>query len=110
MGTHTFVSPSARASESPQSRRDWPLRFYSRERLFSKETRLGWLEPDLVALSHSREAMSNVHNGAESGHEPKRVRSARADKDGDIDDFLQWPGDLPEEALAPIALSTASSR
>jgi len=29
-----------------EGRRDWPLRFYSRERLFSKEARLGWLEPD----------------------------------------------------------------
>src|SRR3954462_13825272 len=27
---------------APQGRRDWPLRFYSRERLFSAEARLGW--------------------------------------------------------------------
>ena len=27
--------------------RDWPLRFYSRERLFSVGARLGWVEPDL---------------------------------------------------------------
>jgi hypothetical protein len=32
---------------SPQGRRDWPLRFYSKERLFSAEARLGWVEPDL---------------------------------------------------------------
>jgi hypothetical protein len=32
---------------SPQGRRDWPLRFYSMERLFSREARLGWVEPDL---------------------------------------------------------------
>ncbi|HYD11897.1 MAG TPA: hypothetical protein VEC11_03520 [Allosphingosinicella sp.] len=31
---------------APEGRRDWPLRFYSRERLFSKEARLGWVEPD----------------------------------------------------------------
>jgi hypothetical protein len=31
----------------PEGRRDWPLRFYSAERLFSKEARLGWVEPDL---------------------------------------------------------------
>lgn len=31
-----------------EGRRDWPLRFYSRERLFSKDARLGWVEPDLV--------------------------------------------------------------
>ena len=32
---------------APEGRRDWPLRFYSRERLFSKEARLGWVKPDL---------------------------------------------------------------
>jgi hypothetical protein len=31
---------------APEGRRDWPLRFYSRELLFSKEARLGWVEPD----------------------------------------------------------------
>jgi hypothetical protein len=35
---------------APQGRRDWPLRFYSRERLFSIEARLGWIEPDLAPL------------------------------------------------------------
>lgn len=34
-----------------EGRRDWPLRFYSPELLFSKEARLGWVEPDLVASS-----------------------------------------------------------
>jgi hypothetical protein len=34
-----------------EGRRDWPLRFYSRELLFSKEARLGWVEPDLSPLS-----------------------------------------------------------
>ena len=38
---------------APEGRRDWPLRFYSRERLFSKEARLGWVEPDLVELPAS---------------------------------------------------------
>ena len=33
---------------SHMGRRDWPLRFYSRARLFSKEARLGWVEPDLA--------------------------------------------------------------
>jgi hypothetical protein len=37
------------ASES--ARRDWPLRFYSRERLFSVEARRGWIEPDLEVIS-----------------------------------------------------------
>jgi len=35
---------------APEGRRDWPLRFYSRERLFSKEARLGWVEPDLAPV------------------------------------------------------------
>jgi hypothetical protein len=28
-----------------EGRRDWPLRFYTPELLFSKEARLGWVEP-----------------------------------------------------------------
>ncbi len=34
----------------PEGRRDWPLRFYSAELLFSPQARLGWVEPDLVTL------------------------------------------------------------
>lgn len=34
---------------SPRGRRGWPLRFYSRERLFSVEARMGWVAPDLSA-------------------------------------------------------------
>lgn len=34
-----------------EGRRDWPLGFYSRERLFSVEARRGWVEPDLAAWS-----------------------------------------------------------
>ena len=33
---------------APEGRRDWPMRFYSPELLFSREARLGWVEPDLV--------------------------------------------------------------
>ena len=33
----------------PEGRRDWPLRFYSPDLLFSREARLGWVEPDLKA-------------------------------------------------------------
>ena len=36
-----------------EGRRDWPLRFYSRERLFSAEARLGWVEPDLRCLQRA---------------------------------------------------------
>jgi hypothetical protein len=35
---------------SPMGRRDWPLRFYSRERLFSVEARRHFVEPDVAAL------------------------------------------------------------
>lgn len=35
---------------SDTGRRDWPLRFYSRERLFSVEARRAFVPPDLVAL------------------------------------------------------------
>lgn len=34
----------------PEGRRDWPLHFYSRERLFGAAARLGWVEPDLAPL------------------------------------------------------------
>ncbi len=35
---------------SPTGRRDWPLRFWSKDRLFSVEARRGWVEPDLARL------------------------------------------------------------
>jgi hypothetical protein len=35
---------------SPMGKRDWPLRFWSKERLFSVEARRGWVEPDLAAM------------------------------------------------------------
>jgi hypothetical protein len=38
---------------SPMGRRDWPLRFYSRERLFSIEARLTHVDPDLEAMPRS---------------------------------------------------------
>ena len=36
---------------SPMGRRDWPLRFYSRDRLFSVDARRRFIEPDLAALA-----------------------------------------------------------
>ncbi len=36
--------------QAPEASRDWPLRFYSQDRLFSKEARLGWVEPDLAPI------------------------------------------------------------
>jgi hypothetical protein len=35
---------------SPMGRRDWPLRFYSAERLFSVDARRHFVPPDLAAL------------------------------------------------------------
>jgi hypothetical protein len=35
---------------SPMGRRDWPLRFYSRERLLSVEARRVFIAPDLAVL------------------------------------------------------------
>jgi hypothetical protein len=35
---------------SPMGRRDWPLRFYSRERLLSVEARRAFVPPDLAVL------------------------------------------------------------
>jgi hypothetical protein len=35
---------------SPMGRRDWPLRFYSRDRLLSVEARRSFVPPDLTAL------------------------------------------------------------
>ena len=35
---------------SPMGRRDWPLRFYSRERLLSVDARRNFVPPDIAAL------------------------------------------------------------
>ncbi len=37
--------------ESEIGDRNWPLCFYSKDRLFSVEARRGWVEPDLAALA-----------------------------------------------------------
>jgi hypothetical protein len=37
----------------PEGKRGWPLAFYSPERLFSAEARLGWIEPDLRPIAAS---------------------------------------------------------
>jgi hypothetical protein len=59
-GVRLFLSEADRAEPlhelvnelllSPMGRRDWPLRFYSRERLLSVEARRGFVPPDLGAL------------------------------------------------------------
>jgi hypothetical protein len=42
--------------QAEEGRRDWPLRFYSPERLFSSEARLGWVEPDLTGPAAQADA------------------------------------------------------
>ena len=43
---------------SPMGRRDWPLRFYSPERLFSVAARRGYVEPDLAPLPSVKDGMA----------------------------------------------------
>ena len=42
--------------QSPLAHKDWPLSFYTRERLFSVAARHGWLEPDLMPNGQDRNA------------------------------------------------------
>ncbi len=58
-GVRAFLSGSAERGlaervntllSSELGARDWPLRFYSRERLFSVAARRGWVEPDLAPI------------------------------------------------------------
>lgn len=45
-----LVEAVNRLLASDMAPRDWPLRHYSRERLFSVEARRGWVEPDLQPI------------------------------------------------------------
>jgi hypothetical protein len=45
---------------APEGQRDWPLRFYSPERLFSVEARLGVIAPDLAPLPASNERAGSL--------------------------------------------------
>jgi hypothetical protein len=49
-GAGGLVGRVNRLLAGAEGRRDWPLRFYSRERLFSVAARRSWLEPDLSPL------------------------------------------------------------
>jgi hypothetical protein len=48
-----LVEKVNRLLAAPQGRRDWPLNFYSRARLFSAEARLAWIEPDLKPIGET---------------------------------------------------------
>ena len=59
-GVRLFLSEADRSApihgivndllHSPMGKRDWPLRFWSRDVLFSVAARRGWVEPDLAAM------------------------------------------------------------
>jgi hypothetical protein len=51
-----LVDKVNRLLEAPEGRRGWPLRFYSRERLFSVEARLRLIAPDLAPFDPSQTA------------------------------------------------------
>ena len=52
---------------APMGRRDWPLRFFSRERLFSVEARLSHVAPDLAPMPSAQRL------GLERGYERARA-------------------------------------
>ena len=50
-GTAADLSATVNALLATElGQRNWPLRFYSRELLFSAGARCGWIEPDLAAI------------------------------------------------------------
>jgi hypothetical protein len=51
--TESLLSSLALLLQSPLAHKDWPLSFYSRERLFSPAARQGWLSPDLRSHEQS---------------------------------------------------------
>jgi len=50
IGAATLVASVNGLLRSDEGRREWPLRFYSRDRLFSVAARREWIEPDLAPL------------------------------------------------------------
>jgi hypothetical protein len=53
--------------KEPEGKREWPLAFYSPERLFSAEARLGMIEPDLAPLPSISPAFREGIKGWTSG-------------------------------------------
>lgn len=47
---------AARLLATPMGDKEWPLTHWSRERLFTPQARLGWVEPDLKPLAHPPQA------------------------------------------------------
>ena len=50
-GESTLVGKVNALLASERGRRDWPARFYSRERLFSVAARRSWIEPDIMLIA-----------------------------------------------------------
>jgi len=57
IAAHRAAHPASSLTEAyaallgtPIARRDWPLSYYTKERLFSVDARRGWVEPDLRGL------------------------------------------------------------
>ena len=69
-GVRLFLSDADRAAQlnelvnallrSPIGRRDWPLRFYSAERLFSVEARRDFVDPNLAPLPTTHRKAINL--------------------------------------------------
>jgi hypothetical protein len=62
-----------RLAATPLGHRDWPLTFWSRDRLFTPEARSGWVEPDLRPLDHPPAWRRDVGAGR-SGRAPADPR------------------------------------
>ena len=54
--SESLPSSLALLLQSPLAHKDWPLSFYSRERLFSVAARHEWIEPDLTSNDNTRNA------------------------------------------------------
>ena len=50
-GEVTLVGQVNAMLQSERGRRDWPLRFYSPDRLFSKAARRSWISPDIASIA-----------------------------------------------------------
>lgn len=60
----------AQLLDSPLASKNWPLTFYSRERLFSITARRQWLEPDLAPLKSNDVFNHALRGSSPSSHNP----------------------------------------
>jgi Ser/Thr protein kinase RdoA (MazF antagonist) len=93
---HRFDSSLERLLRSPLAERDWPLRFYSRDRLFSARARQTWLEPAPAmpgcaaafpaGVSEPRVPQAELVSIAEAFALPAPVRSIEPLGSGNVND------------------------